>query len=93
MNRQKIIQIAKDIMDIQQEITRFESKSGFDRGMAIELIRKHTKSDPVIAIYNSPLNPNYTTFADADNLALCNHLKQIKNFLDVKLLEEESQNE
>lgn len=49
MNRQRIIQITKDIMDIQQEITRFESGFGFDRDMAIELIIKHTKSDPLIA--------------------------------------------
>lgn len=93
MNQQKIIQIQKDIMDIQKEINRVESGLGLDRNMAIALISKHNASDTIVDTYNSPLNKNYIPFDYADNRALYNNLKQIQDYLKVKLLKEGTSNE
>lgn len=90
MNRDKVLNIAKDIKEIEDALN---PNVIFDRKKAEDIIRKHNATDEFVATYNSPLNPGYTTFENATNEMVINNLISIRNILIVKLQQESSKKE
>ena len=87
MNRDKVLNIAKDIKEIEDALN---PNVIFDRKKAEDIIRKHNATDELVATFNSPLNPGYTTFEKATNEMVMNNLISIRNILVVKLQQESS---
>ncbi len=90
MNIDKVLDIAKDIKEIEDVLN---PNVIFDRIKAEDIIRKHNATDEVVATLNSPLNPSYTTFEDATNEMVVQNLIVIRNILIVKLQQESSKKE
>ena len=90
MNIDKVLDIAKDIKEIEDVLN---PNIIFDRIKAEDIIRKHNATDVVVATLNSPLNPSYTNFEDATNEMVVNNLIAIRNILIVKLQQESSKKE
>lgn len=90
MNIDKVLDIAKDIKEIEDVLN---PNVIFDRIKAEDIIRKHNATDEVVATLNSPLNPSYTTFEDATNEMVVQNLMVIRNILIVKLQQESSKKE
>ena len=87
MNIDKVVDIAKDIKEINDVLN---PNVIFDRKKAEDIIRKHNATDELVATFNSPLNPGYTTFENATNEMVINNLISIRNILVVKLQQESS---
>ena len=87
MNRDKVLDISKDIKEIEDVLN---PNVIFDRKKAEDIIRKHNATDELVATLNSPLNPGYTTFEKATNEMVMNNLISIRNILVVKLQQESS---
>lgn len=87
MNTDKVLDIAKDIKEINDVLN---PNVIFDRKKAEDIIRKHNVTDELVATFNSPLNPGYTTFEKATNEMVMNNLISIRNILVVKLQKESS---
>ena len=87
MNTDKVLDIAKDIKEINDVLN---PNVIFDRKKAEDIIRKHNATDELVATFNSPLNPRYTTFEKATNEMVMNNLISIRNILVVKLQQESS---
>ena len=87
MNIDKVVDIAKDIKEINDVLN---PNVIFDRKKAEDIIRKHNATDELVATFNSPLNPSYTTFEKATNEMVINNLISIRNILVVRLQQESS---
>lgn len=89
MNTDKILEIEKDIKEIEEVLN---PNIIFNRMKAENIIRKHNIKDEVVALYNSPINPDYITFEIATNEMVKNNLISIRNILVRRLLHESAKN-
>lgn len=90
MNTDKILEIEKDIKEIEEVLN---PNIIFNRVKAENIIRKHNIKDEVVSLYNSPINPDYITFKNAIDEMVKNNLISIRNILIGRLLHESSKNE
>lgn len=87
MNTDKVLKIERDIQEIEEVLN---PNTIFIRTKAENTIRKHNGKDEVVALYNSPINPDYVTFENATDEMVKNNLIFIRNILVGKLLQEGS---
>lgn len=87
MNKDKALKIERDIQEIEEVLN---PNTIFNRTKAENIIRKHNGEDEVVALYNSPINPDYVTFENATDEMVKNNLIFIRNILVGRLLQEGS---
>lgn len=78
MNTDKVLEVEKDIKEIDEVLN---PNTVFNRTKAENIIRKHNIKDEVVALYNSPINPDYITFENATNEMVKNNLISIRSIL------------
>lgn len=85
MNTDKVLEIVKDIKEIEDVLN---PNTIFNRIKAEDIIRKHNTTDVEVAIFNSPMKPDYIAFENATDEMVRNNLISIRNILVGRLLQE-----
>lgn len=85
LTQEELIQLATDINEIQETLNRVKKGYPLDRKKAEDTIRKHNLTDPIVAVFNSPMRPDFVPFQQATDQMLINNLNTILRYLSAKL--------